>query len=56
LCAVPRHALADDGSSLHVQRGEQRGCPMPFVVVRVSLGLPLSPRSLELESRTLMCR
>ena len=37
---VPRHALADNGAGLHVQRGEQRGCPMSFVVVGTPLDLP----------------
>jgi hypothetical protein len=40
LCSVPRHALADDISGLHVQRGEQRGGAMSFVIVRASLDLP----------------
>jgi hypothetical protein len=39
---APRHALVDDSPGLHVQRGEQRGCPMSFVVVGAPLGLPMA--------------
>lgn len=38
--AMSRHACADDGSSLHVERREQRGCSIPLVVVGAPLGLP----------------
>jgi hypothetical protein len=39
LSAVARHAFADNGTGLHVKRGEQRGCPVAGVVVSVPLDL-----------------
>ena len=44
LRAVSRHALADDGSGLYVQSGEQRRRPMSFVVVGMPFDLPRAHR------------
>jgi hypothetical protein len=40
LRAVARHALADDGAGLDVERGEQRRRAVPLVVVGPPLDLP----------------
>ena len=44
LMPVPRHALADDHAGQHVQRGEQGGRAMAFVVVGLLLGYALAQR------------
>ncbi len=38
--AVARHALADDGAGLHIQRSKQRGRAVALIVVSAPLGLP----------------
>lgn len=43
--AVPAHAFADDGSGLHVERGEQRRRSVSPVIVGTASGLsPFPPR------------
>src|SRR5439155_23873921 len=44
LVAMARHALADDASFEHVQRGEKRGCPIALVVVSHRSAAPLLDR------------
>ena len=41
---MTRHALADDRAGLHVERGEQRGRAVSFVVVGAPFGLSRSHR------------
>ena len=40
LMPMPRLAFADDRSFQNVQRGEEGGCPVPFVIVRLPLRQP----------------
>ena len=41
---MPAHACADDGSSFHVEGGEERRGSMPLIIVGASLDLPRTHR------------